>query len=105
MARHGDAVFDGHALNRDKRHDIGGAHARVRALMLGQINQLGGLPYSANGGFLNGFTLADQCDHRAVVIRIHLAVEKIDTGNFHGFDYGIDFRLVTAFRKVGDAFD
>ena len=86
-------------------HDIGRSHARVRALMLGQIDQFGGLPYSANGGFLNGFTLADQRDNRAVVIGIHLAVEEIDAGNFHGFHYGIDFRLVSAFRKIGDAFD
>ena len=96
MARHGDAVFDGDAVNRDEGHDIGCAHARVRALMFGEIDQLGGLPYPANGGFLNGFTLADQRDDRAVVVGIHLAVEKIDAGNFHGFDDGIDFGLITA---------
>ncbi len=105
MARHGYAVFDGDAVNRDKRHDIGRAHARVRALMFGEIDQLGGLPYSANRGFLNGLALADQRNHAAVVVGIHLAVEQIDAGNLHGFDNGIDFGRVAAFGKIRNAFD
>ena len=105
MARHGDAVFNSDAIDRDKWHDIGCAHARVRALMLGEIDQLRGLAYAANGGFLNGLALADQRNHAAVVVGIHLAVEKIDAGDFHGFDNGIDFGRVTAFGKIRNAFD
>jgi hypothetical protein len=82
VARHGHAVFDGDAVDRNKGHDIGCSHARVRTLVFGEIDQLGGLPYPANGGFLNGFTLADQGDDRAVVVGIHLAVEEIDPGIF-----------------------
>ena len=93
------------AVNRDKRHDIGRAHARVRALMFGEIDQLGGLPDPANGGFLNGFTLADQGDDAAVVVGIHLPVEEIDAGDLHGFDNGIDFGRVAAFGKIRNAFD
>ncbi len=105
MARHGYAVFDRHAVNGDKRNDIGRAHARVRALVLGEVDQLGGLAYSANGGFLNGFALADQGDDAAVVVGIHLAVEEIDAGDFHGFDNGIDFGLVAAFGKIRNTFN
>ena len=105
VARHGNAVFDGDAVNRDKGNDVGGAHARVRTLMLGEVDQLGSLPYSANGGFLNGFALADQGDDAAVVVGIHLAVEKIDAGDFHGFDNGIDFGRVAAFGKIRNAFN
>ena len=105
MARHGDAVFDGDAVDGDERNDIGCAHARVRALMLGEIDQFGGLADAANGGFLNGLALADQSDDAAVVVGIHLAVEKIDAGNFHGVDDGVDFGWVAAFGKIRDAFD
>src|ERR1017187_5735617 len=80
VARHGDAVFDGDAINRDKGHDIGCSHARVRTLVFREIDQLGGLPYPANGGFLNGFTPADRSGERAVMVGIHLAVEEIDAG-------------------------
>ena len=72
--------------------------------MFGEIDQLGGLPYAANGGFLNGIALADQGDDAAVVIGIHLAVEEIDAGNLHGFDNGIDFGRVAAFGKIRNAF-
>src|SRR5208337_3045464 len=101
---HGDAVFDSDAVNRDKGHDVGCAHARVRTLMLGQIDQLGGLPYPANGSFLNGIALAYQGDDAAVVVGIHLAIEEIDPGNLHGFDNGINFRRVAAFGKIRNAF-
>src|SRR5208282_727224 len=105
VARHGHAVFDGDAVNRDEGHDIGCTHARVGALVFREIDQLGSLPYSANGGFLNGVALADQRNNAAVVVGIHLAVEEIDAGDFHGFDDGINFGGVAAFGKIGDAFD
>src|SRR5208282_2630159 len=105
VARHGDAVFNRHTIDRNKGHDIGCSHARVRTLVFREIDQLGGLPYPANGGFLNGFTLADQGDHAAVVVGIHLAVEEIDPGDLHGFDNGIDFGGVAAFREIRNAFD
>ncbi len=105
VARHGYAVLDGDAVNRDERDDIGRAHARVRALMLGEVDQFGGFAYSSDGGFLNGFALADEGYHTTVVVGIHLAVEEIDPGNFHGFDNGIDFGRVAAFGKIRNTFD
>jgi hypothetical protein len=39
------------------------------------------------------------------VVGVHLAVEQIDAGNLHGFDNGIDFGRVAAFREIGNAFD
>src|SRR6202040_2594513 len=44
MACHGDAVFNGDTVNWNKGHNVGSAHARVRALMFGEIDQLGGFP-------------------------------------------------------------
>jgi hypothetical protein len=73
--------------------------------MLRKVDQLGGFAYSANGGFLNGFALAYQRDDRSVVIGIHFAVEEMDSGDFHGFDYGVNFGRVAAFGKIWNAFD
>ncbi len=105
MAGHGDAIFKRDAVDGDEGNDIGRAHARVRALVLGQVDQLGGLAHAANRRFLNGFPLAGQRDDAAVVIGIHLPVEEINAGNLHGFDDGIDFGRIAAFRKIGNAFN
>ena len=102
---HGNAVFDGDAVNGDEGHHIGCTHARMRALMLGQVDQFRGFADAANRRFLNRFALADQRDDAAVVIGVHLAVEEIDAGNLHGLDDGINFGGVAAFREVGHAFN
>ena len=73
--------------------------------MFREIDHLGGLSYPANGGFLDGIAVANQGDDRAVVVGIHFAVEEIDTGNFHGFDYCVNFGWIAAFRKIWNAFD
>jgi hypothetical protein len=39
------------------------------------------------------------------VVGIHFPVEKIDSGNFHGFDNGIDFGRIAAFGKIRNAFN
>ena len=102
---HRNTIFQREAINRDKGNDIGRPHARVRSLMPGEVDQLGGLPCPANRRFLNGFSLAGQRDDAAVVIGIHLPVEEVDAGNHHGFDDGVDFGGVAAFREIGNAFN
>ena len=54
---HGDAVFNGDAFDGNEGNDVGGAHARMRALVLGEVDEFGGLANAANGGLLNGFAL------------------------------------------------
>ena len=101
MTRHGDAILDGHAINRNERHHVGRAHARMRALMLGQINQLRGLAHAANRRFLDRLPLADQRDHAAVVVGIHLAIEQIDAVDLHRLDDGVHFCLSRPSEKLG----
>ncbi len=72
--------------------------------MFGEIDQFRGLPHAANCRFLNGFTLPYQGDHAAVVVGIHLSVKKINTGNLHGFNNGVNFGWVAAFGKIRNAF-
>ncbi len=105
VARHGDAVFNGHAFDRDEGYDIGCTHARMSSLMMGEVDQFGGLACAANGGFLNGLAVADESDDRAIVVGIHFAVEEIDSRNFHGGDDGVNFGRVAAFGKIRNAFN
>jgi hypothetical protein len=77
----------------------------VRTLVLGKIDQLGSLPHSANGGFLNRLALAGQRDHAAVVVGIHFAIEQINAGNLHGLDNGVNFGRIAALGKIRNAFD
>ncbi len=102
---HRDTIFDGHAVDRNERYHAGGAHLRVCSLVFGEINKLGSLSYTANGGFLDWLALPDQCDHAAVMVGIHFAVEQVHTGNFHGLDDRVDLSFVAAFGKIGNAFD
>ena len=77
----------------------------MRSLVFGEIDKFGGFADPTNRGFLNGLAFADQGDHAAVVVGIHLAIKQVDAGNFHGVDDGVNFGLVAAFGKIGNAFD
>ena len=48
---------------------------------------------------------ADEGDDAAVVVGIHLAIEQVDAGDFHGVDDGIDLGGVAAFGEIGNAFN
>ena len=105
MLRHRHAIFQRHAVDGDKRNHVGRTHARVRARVRSQVNQLCRLANPANRRFLNGVSFAHQRNHAAVMVGVHLAVKQIDPRNLHGFDNGIDLRSVAAFRKIRYAFN
>ena len=104
VAGHCHTIFDGDAINRNERDDIGCTHARVRPLVLRQVDEFSGFANAANGGFLDGLAFADQRDHATVVIGVHLAIEQVNAVDLHGFGNGVNLRLVAAFRKIGNAF-
>ena len=105
MIRHRHAVFDGDAFDRNERHNVGRAHARMRAGVNVKIDELGGLAHAADDRFLNGFALADQRDDRAIVVEVAFAIEKVDAGHLHSVDNGVNFGLVAAFGEIRNAFD
>src|ERR1700680_2592813 len=84
VAGHGHAVLDGDAVDGNERDNVGRSHARVRTLMLRQVEEFGSLAYSADSGFLDGLALADQSDDAAVVVGVHFAVEEINAVPFNG---------------------
>jgi len=59
VAGHGHAVLEGDAVNGNEGDDVGGPHARVSALVMGEVDQLRSLAGAADGGLLNGFPLAN----------------------------------------------
>ena len=75
VAGHGDAVLEGDAADGDEGDDIGRADARMRALMMGKVDQFRGATHAADGSLLHGFALAGEGDDAAVVVGVHLAVE------------------------------
>ena len=58
VPRHGHAILDGHAINRNKRDHVSRPHPRMCALMLIQIDQLSSLAYAANRRFLDRLAFA-----------------------------------------------
>src|SRR3984957_378256 len=102
----GHAVFDGNTFHRDKGDDVGGAHARVRAGMFGEVDELGGFADAAQGGFGDRFGFAGQGHDAAVVIGIAFAIENVDAGDFaHGGDDGVNLGDVAAFGKIRNTLD
>ena len=76
----------------------------MSALMLGEIDQLRRLAYTADGRLLNSLALADQRDDAAVMIGVHLAVEQVNTADLHSLDNGVNACFVAALRKIRNAF-
>jgi hypothetical protein len=70
VAGHGDALVHADAGNRDKRHDIGGAQARMFAAVLVEVDQFGGFFDGLEGGFLDGGWRPGVGDDGAVVVAV-----------------------------------
>src|SRR5437763_1749089 len=105
MLRNGNAVFNGYAFNRDERYHISGPNARMRSLMLVQVNQLRSLACAPNHRLSNIFAVPKQGNYAAVMVGVHLAVEQIDTRQLHGVNDGVNNAFVAAVRKVRDRLD
>ena len=105
MPRHRHAILKCDAVDGDEGNHVGRSQPRVRALVMRQVDQFGGLADAANRGLLDRLALACERDHASVVIGVHLAVQQIDAGQLHGFDNGIDFGRVAALGKVRYAFN
>ena len=101
-----DALLHRHAGNRHERHDVGRTHARVLALVLVQVNQLGRDPDRPESGVEHRFRLADEADDRAIVVRVHLLVEHRNAvDRLDDVDNLIDYLGPAALAEIGHAFD
>ena len=104
----GDGHTFRHADTRDghEGHHIAGADARVLALVLVQVDQLGGFSNRPEGGLFDLLRRADKGQHGAVVIQVGVPVEQADRR--HGLDGvldGLDYFGAAGIGKVGNTFD
>ncbi len=106
--RFGDAhtIFQRDAGDGHEGYDISGSQSRVRTLMVVQVDQFRRLGDAAQRRFAHALSRADKCDHRTVVVGIHLAVEQV---NVRPGQNGAHNRLhhggIAAFTEIGNAFD
>jgi hypothetical protein len=78
----------------------------MSAGMFGQVNQLGGFAHAQDRGLGHRVRLSRKSDDAAVVIGVHfVAKNKNSWDGAHGPDYRVHFGRVTAFGKIGDAFN
>ncbi len=93
--------FDG-----NKRNHVGRAHARVRARLPRQVNQLSGFAYAAHRRLTDCVGFANQRDHAAIVVRVAFPAEQIHAGDrAHGVHDGVYLRQLAAFGKIRNALD
>ena len=100
------AFLQSDARYGNQRQDVGGAAARMGAVVLAHIYQFLGLGGAAEGGFADGVGLADECYYCAVSGFARVDIQDLDA--FHACDcggYGIDYLAVASLAEIGDAFD
>ena len=75
------------------------------AVLLCEVDELGGLACGANGSFDDAGGCAGDGDDGAIVGLVEGPVEETNAFDLHGRDDLSDLGGVGAFREVGDAFD
>ena len=108
----GDALGEAHALlerdalDGDERHHIGRSDARVRALMLGEVDQFDRLFDAADGCVGHCRRRSDERQNAAIVIGVRFAVEEYDIGHRQdGLHDRIHFGGIAPFGKIRDTLD
>ena len=100
------AFLQGDARHRHERADVGGAHARMGALVGGHVQHLGGGLHALEGGLQHLPGGAHESHHGAVGVRPRIHIQQLDAGHRRdGVGDDLDLGQVTAFGKVGDALD
>ena len=94
------------ARERNQRHDVGGAEARMDALVAGNVDVLLGGRDTAEGALGHGGGRTDEGVDGAVVVGIAVDRAQIDAGHrANGIRDGVDHVLSTAFGNVRYTFD
>ena len=94
------------AANRHKWNNVRRPHPRVPAFMLCEIDVADRRFDAPKRRLPNGLGRANDCDNRAIMIRIHLPAEQVHvTHGRDGIDNGVHHFGAASFTKVGHAFD
>ena len=92
-------------LQRDDRYDIGCADARVDALVLAEVDPLGGGRDAGEEGFEQHLVLADEREDRPVVVGVAVDVEHTCPARLHGCRDSCDDRGVATVGDVRDGLE
>ena len=95
------AVLHAHPFHGHEGHHVRGPHARMGAVLLAHVDDLGGFRDAGKGPGQHRLGLAHEGDHRAVGVSPRIHVQDFDTG--HGGDgvpHLLDLRGIPAFRDV-----
>ena len=106
-----NTLLERHVHRWNERDDVGCAHARVLADVLGHIDGLGGLPGQAEGDLLDALGRAHQRKDAAVVAAVGLDVQQRAAGHGIGdihqalehdrVDLLADAEIRNAFNETG----
>ena len=80
------ALGKGDAADGDEGDDVGGADAGMDAVLLGEVDELGGLAGGADGGLDDAVGSAGDGDDGAVVGRVERPVQQTNALDLHGGD-------------------
>ena len=100
----GNGLFGRRVLDRDERHHVDSAHARVLPRVLVQVDQLDGLADSLEHSVAQRLRLSNYGHDEAVMVLIIAVVQQfhivLTAEAIHDF---LDFLFVASLAKVGDA--
>ena len=98
------AILHAQAFHGDKGHHVGSSHARMGAMLLAHVDDLGGFGDAREGTLQHRLGLAHKGDHRAVRVgtRIHIKDAHARHGG-DGIHHLLDPGGIPAFRDVRHA--
>jgi hypothetical protein len=105
FTRQGHALGQGDVLDGHDGHDVGGADARVRTLMLVKVDQFGGFLGGAEESLQHCGWLPRHGEHAAVVVGVGAGVEEQHARRLDRGDERVDDFGPAALGKVGNGFD
>ena len=100
------AVGQGRAFERHERHHVRRADPWMHPAMPAEIDALDCHPNPCECCIAHGLRRAGECNHRAIVIRVHLPAQ-----HFHAADgrnsrrNRLDDRCIASFRNIRNAFN
>ena len=95
------AIFQRYSFHWNKRHHVRSAHPRMRALVLGHVDQFQRSAGAQDCRFRHRLRISRQRNHAPVVIRVHLVIQHPHSGHLaHRLDQRRDLRGIAPLAKI-----
>ena len=104
-ARQLGTLLERDARNGDERQHVGGAHARMGAVVIAHVDKFRGAFHTGKGSLEHGFGLADEGHHHTVGRLAGVHVEQLDPfDRLDGRGNLVNYSLVASLAEIGNAF-